>query len=170
MSDALFFAAALAAALCVRVFVLCVVRVKGSSMLPTLRSGEWAFVWRLSYRFRKPRRGEVVICHFPGRRVKKLPFLRQNFVKRVVGLPGDTLEVIEGVVHINGEPLDEPWLDPDRTRFFRNRPPVTLGADEYYVLGDNRDASNDSRRVGPLRRRDVTGRVLCMLWPPRRVR
>lgn len=170
MSDVLFFLAALAFALAVRAFVLCLVRVKGASMLPTLRSGEWAFVWKLPLLLRPPRRGEVVICHFPGRRVKKLPFLHQNFVKRVVGLPGDTLEVVEGALYVNGQMVDEPYLDPARTRFFRSRPPVALGPDEYYVLGDNRDASNDSRRVGPLRRRDVTGLALCVLWPPRRIR
>ena len=170
MSDLLLYPLAIGAAVALRVFVFSVARIRGSSMLPTLRSGSWAFVWRLPYRFRPPRRGDVVICHFPGRRVKKLPFLKQNFVKRVIGLPGETLEVAEGVLYINGQPLDEPYLDPARCRFFRNRPPVTLGPDEYYVLGDNRDSSNDSRRVGPLRRRDILGRVPCTLFPPRRIR
>lgn len=170
MSDVLFFLAALVAALLLRIFVLSLVRVKGRSMLPTLRSGDWCFVWRLTYRLRPPRRGDVVICHYPGRRMKRLPFLPQAFVKRVVGLPGDTLEVIEGVLHRNGQPVDEGYLDPARTRYFRSRPPLTLGPEEYYVLGDNRDASNDSRRVGPLRRRDLVGRVVCVLFPPRRLR
>ena len=172
MSDVLMLLCAAAIAVALRLFVLSVARIRGSSMLPTLRSGCWAFVWRLTCRFRPPRRGDVVICHFPGRRVKKLPFLRQNFVKRVIGLPGDMLEVVEGVVHINGQPLEEAYLDPARTRFFRlrSRPPVTLGPDEYYLMGDNRDASNDSRAMGPVRRRDILGRVPCTLFPPRRVR
>ncbi len=170
MSDALFFLGALALAAALRVFVLSLARIKGSSMLPTLKNGNRVFVWRLPYLFGRPRRFDVVICHYPGRRVKKLPFLHQAFVKRVVGLPGETLEVIEGVLHVDGQPLTEPFLDPGHTRFFRNRPPVTLGPDEYYVLGDNRDASNDSRRVGPLRRRAILGRVTCALWPPRRIR
>ena len=170
MSDLLFFLIAAAVAVLLRVFVLSVARIRGNSMLPTLTNGCWAFVWRLTYRFRQPRCGDVVICHYPGRRVKRLPFLRQAFVKRVVGLPGDTLEVVEGTLRRNGQPVEEAYLDPARMRYFRNRPPITLGPDEYYVLGDNRDASNDSRRVGPLRRRDIVGRVVCTLWPPRRVR
>ena len=170
MSDILMFLCAAAVAVALRVFVFSLARIRGSSMLPTLRNNHWAFVWRLPYRFRPPRRGDVVICHYPGRRVKRLPFLKQNFVKRVIGLPGETLEVAEGVLYIDGQPVEERYLDPTRTRFFRNRPPVTLGPDEYYVLGDNRDASNDSRRVGPLRRRDILGCVPCTLFPPRRIR
>lgn len=170
MKDLLFFLCAIAAALLLRIFVFSLARIRGSSMLPTLTNGSWCFVWRLGYRLKRPQRGDVVICHFPGRRIRRLPFLPQCFVKRVLGLPGDTLEVIEGVLHINGEPVPEDYLDPARTRFFRNRAPVTLGSDEYYVLGDNRDSSNDSRRVGPLRRRAIVGRVLFSLWPPRRIR
>lgn len=169
MNDLILILFAVIAALLLRVFVLSLARVKGSSMLPALHDGDWLFVWRLPYLFRRPRRFDVVICHFPGRRVRRIPFLPQSFVKRVVGLPGETLEVIDVVLHVDGAPLEEPFLAPERTRFFRNRPPVTLGPDAYYVLGDNRDASNDSRRVGPLRRRAIRGRVLCRIWPPRRI-
>lgn len=169
MTDVLLYLLAVIVAVLLRLYVLSLARVKGSSMLPTLHNDNWLFVWRLPYLFGRPRRFDVVICHFPGRRIRRLPFLPQSFVKRIIGLPGETLEVIEGVLHVNGEPLDEPFLAPERTRFFRNRPPVTLGEDEYYVLGDNRDASNDSRRVGPLRRRAIRGRVLYRIWPPRRI-
>ena len=169
MNDLLFCLATVIAAVLLRLFVLSLSRVKGSSMLPTLQNGDWLFVWRLPYLFRRPQRFDVVICHYPGRRIRRLPFLPQAFVKRIVGLPGETLEVIEGVLHADGIPLDEAFLSPEHTRFFRQRPPVTLGPDEYFVLGDNRDASNDSRRVGPLRRRAIRGRVLCRLWPPRRI-
>lgn len=170
MSDLLSFLIAAALAIVLRVFVLSLARIKGRSMLPTLHNGDWAFVWRLPFLFGRPRRFDVVICHFPGRRMRRLPFLPQSFVKRVVGLPGETLEVIEGVIHINGQPIQDEHPDPERMRFFRNRPPITLGPDEYYVLGDNRDASNDSRRVGPIRRRAIRGRVVCLLWPLSRLR
>lgn len=170
MNDLIFFLEALALALVLRLFVLSLARIRGSSMLPTLKNGQWALVWRLTYFFRRPQRFDVVICHFPGRRVKRLPFLPQSFVKRVVGLPGETLEVIEGVLHVDGQPVAEPFLDPARARFFRSRAPITLGPDEYFVMGDNRDASNDSRRVGPLKRRAIVGRVVFALWPPRCVR
>ena len=160
----------LAAVLMLRLFVVNVVRIQGGSMLPTLLNRDFALVWRLPYLFREPRRGDVVICHYPGRKMKRLPFLPQAFVKRVIGLPGDTLEWVEGELLLNGTPLAEPYLDPARCRFPRTRPPVTLSPDEYFVLGDNRDSSNDSRRVGPLRRRAIRGRVVCILFPLKRIR
>lgn len=153
-----------------RLCVLNFARIKGSSMLPTLRDRDLALVWRLAYRFRPPRRQEVVICHYPERRMKRCKWWPQAFVKRVIGLPGDTIEFAEGTVRVNGEMLDEPYLDPARCRFLRDRTQYTLGADEFFVMGDNRDRSNDSRSVGPIRRRDIRGRVVCVLWPPRRVR
>lgn len=170
MSDLLFLLCAAAAALTLRCFVVSLVRIRGRSMLPTLHDRDVTLVWRLPYLLGRPRRFDVVICHYPGRRMRRLPFLPQSFVKRVIGLPGETLEVIEGVLHIDGQPVAEPFLDPERTRFFRTRPPVTLGPDEYFVMGDNRDSSNDSRRVGPLRRRAIVGRVVCILLPLRHIR
>lgn len=159
MTDVLFFVLTLAAALAIRHWVLCFTRVQGRSMLPTLRDGQWTFVTRWDYHFRPPRRGEIVICFFPGRRMKRLPFLRQMMVKRVIGLPGETVALENGRALIDGEPLAEPYLDDCYTRFKGSYPPVTLGEDEYFVLGDNRDASNDSRRVGPIGRRELVGHV-----------
>ena len=162
--------AAFAAALFLRLFVVSLARIKGRSMLPTLHDRDFALVWRLGYLLRMPRRGDVVICHYPGRKMKRIPFLPQSFVKRVIGLPGDTLEWIEGELLLNGTPLAEPYLDPARCRFPRTRPPVTLGPDEYFVLGDNRDSSNDSRSVGPLRRHAIRGRIVSILFPLKRIR
>lgn len=156
--------AAFAAALFLRLFVVSLARIKGRSMLPTLHDRDVALVWRLGYLFHKPRRGDVVICHYPGRKMKRIPFLPQSFVKRVIGLPGDTVEWLEGELLLNGQPLHEPYLDPARCRFKRTRPPRTLGPDEYYVLGDNRDSSNDSRSVGPICRRAIRGRVVCLVY------
>ena len=156
--------AAFAAALFLRLFVVSLARIKGRSMLPTLHDRDFALVWRLGYLLRMPRRGDVVICHYPGRKMKRIPFLPQSFVKRVIGLPGDTVEWLDGELLLNGAPLREPYLDPARCRFKRTRPPRTLGPDEYYVLGDNRDSSNDSRSVGPTRRRAIRGRVVCLTY------
>ncbi len=173
--------------LAIRLWVLSLVRVQGQSMMDTLRDRDWLFVWRLPYRFRAPQRQEIVICHFPTRhrsktprfikalvphpvrRWKRCPLIPQSFVKRVIAVPGDTLEVIDGVVHVNQRPLHEPYLTPEMNRFLRTRPPITLGRDEYFVMGDNRDHSNDSRRVGVLRRGDIRGRVVCILWPFKRM-
>ena len=168
MSDLVHLLCCAAAALVLRIFVISLARIKGRSMLSTLSDRDWVLVWRLPFVFGRPRRFDVVICHYPGRRHPRLRFLPQSFVKRVIGLPGETLEVIEGMLHIDGQPVNEPFLDPERTRFFRNRPPVTLGRDEYFVMGDNRDNSNDSRRVGPLKRRAIVGRVVFRFWPPAR--
>ena len=163
MSDLLLFLLTLAAALVIRRYVLCFTRIQGRSMLSTLRSGQWAFVTRFDYLFGRPQRGDVVICFYPGRMMKRLPFLRQMMVKRVVGLPGETVAFEEGVVLIDGLPLEEPYLDPRHTRRRTTRSLITLGPDQYFVLGDNRDASHDSRAVGPLHRRMIVGRVRFLL-------
>lgn len=157
--------AAVACALFIRVFLFEIAFVKGNSMQPTLRPKEALFVNALAYKLGKPQRHDIVICHYPGRYMRQLPFIPQQFVKRVIGLPGETVEIVDGVVHINGEPLDEPYLDVRHTKFRQNRPPITLGEDEYYVMGDNRDNSNDSRRIGPLRRSMIIGRVQAVLLP-----
>ena len=160
----------LGAAISLRLWVVNIARIKGGSMLPTLQSNEWALVWRLPYRFRNPRRQEVVICHYPGRRMKRCKYIPQAFVKRVIGIPGDTVAFLDGQVHINGRPLYEPYLDPARCRYLRDRAPRLLGDDEYFVMGDHRDRSNDSRSVGPIRKRDIRGRVVCTLWPLKGIR
>ena len=158
----------LALALLLRLYVVNFVRVRGSSMYTTLHNGDFGLVLRLPYLLGRPRRGDVVICHYPGRRMRRCKWLPQAFVKRVIGLPGETIEIIDGVVHIGGSPLEEPYLDPACCRCARSCPPRTLGEDEYYVMGDNRDHSNDSRYVGPIRRRAIRGRVACILLPVRR--
>lgn len=166
MSDLLCFLLLAAVVLLLRRYVLCIVRIRGRSMLPTLRNGQWAFVTRWDYLLGHPRRGDVVICFFPGRMHKRLPFLRQMMVKRVIGLPGERLSFEKGVVLIDGQPLCEPYLDPDCARLGITRPPVMLKENEYFVLGDNRDASHDSRAVGPLNQRMIIGRVrfILPLW------
>ena len=158
-------AAAVACALFIRIFLFEVAFVKGNSMQPTLRPKEALFVNALAYKVGRPKRHDIVICHYPGRMMRQLSFIPQQFVKRVIGLPGETVELIEGVVYINGEPLDEPYLDPKRNKFKRSRDPITLGEDEYYVMGDNRDNSNDSRRIGPLKRTMIIGRVETVILP-----
>lgn len=165
MRDLLIFLLLAAALLLVRRFLVEPVHVKGSSMLPTLQSKEWLMVDHLSYILGEPQRGDVVICHYPNRYADPWGLIRQYFVKRIVGLPGETLEIVEGVVYINGEPIEEGYLDAEHTRLLRNTAPVTLGDDEYFVMGDNRDNSNDSRRIGPITRSMVVGRVTQVIFP-----
>lgn len=165
MSDVVFLAACVAGAVALRLFAAELVRVKGGSMRDTLQSGQLLFVNKLVYRTGTLQRGDVVICHYPGRYADKWKLIRQCFVKRVIGLPGESISLVDGVVHINGEPLQEPYLSESHTRWKQNREAVTLGADEYFLMGDNRDSSNDSRRVGAIRRKDIIGRAERVLWP-----
>ena len=165
LKDVLF---VLATVLFLRFFVGHLSRVDGNSMLPTLQNKDWVLVWRFPYLFRAPKRQEVVICHYPGRRMKRCKWLPQHFVKRVIGLPGETVEHTEGEVHINSRPLYDPYLDPERRRYKRTRPVKELSPNEFYVMGDNRDRSNDSRSVGPIRRRAIRGQAVCIIWPPKR--
>jgi len=148
-----------------RLFLFQIVIVKGRSMLSTLKNGQLLWVSMLAYRCHAPRRQDVIICHYPGRKMKNVPFLKEYFVKRIVGVPGDIVEVISGQVWVNGAPLAEPYLDPLHTRGRMSRPPVMLGADEYFVMGDNRDNSNDSRRIGPIRREMIVGHAQRILFP-----
>src|SRR5262249_39462486 len=130
--------------------------VQGASMEPNFFDHEYLIIDELSYRFREPQRGEVVVFHYPND-------TKQFFIKRVIGLPGETVEIAEGKVkiynteHPNGIVIDETtYLDQDFTAASQT---VTLKAGEYYVLGDNRSSSLDSRFFGAVNRKYVVGRV-----------
>lgn len=156
---------AAAAALALRLFVMELVRVKGGSMQDTLRNGQIMLVWKLGW---QPRRGDVVICKYPGRYLDKHKLIPQYFVKRVIGLPGETLSMEEGKVLIDGRMLMEPYLSEGRNR--RRRGLEARKLTGYFVMGDNRDSSNDSRGVGPIERRMLVGKAVAVLWPPRIIR
>ena len=154
-------------------------KVEGSSMSPTLEGGQYLVVdqasffkidqerlsravpfWKASetvpeYAFDPPMRCEVIVFNFPLEPDK-------DFVKRVVGLPGETVEVQRGTVYINGRVLTEPYLDRKDNSSARR---VTLGEAEYYVIGDNRRNSNDSRSWGPVPEDNIVGRVWLVYWP-----
>ena len=154
-------------------------KVSGSSMYPTLEDGQYLVVNRLVYlpvdmerlskivpfwnvsapeeRFavHPPRRGEIIVFHFPNNPA-------QDFVKRVVGLPGETVEVRQGAVYVDGRIIPEPYLDTgDRS----NARPLSLGPEEYYVLGDNRRNSRDSRSWGAVPEDLILGKVWLIYWP-----
>lgn len=156
-------AAAVAIALVIRTFIFEPVRVDGNSMLNTLRDGEIMFVTKPEYLFGDPMHGDVVICRYPNRK----PY----FVKRVVGIPGDTVGITGNVVYINGEAIDETYLADERNRYDHTMQPITLGENEYFVMGDHRDDSNDSRSssVGPLMRNQIIGHVRYVLYPFNRI-
>ncbi|HAU66351.1 MAG: Signal peptidase I [Candidatus Uhrbacteria bacterium GW2011_GWF2_39_13] len=139
----------------IRYFLIQPFYVKGASMEPNFYDHEYLIIDELSYRFREPIRGEIVVFHYP-----RDP--SQFFIKRVIGLPGETVEVTGGNIiiynteHPNGLTLEEDYLGDEQTN---GKERVTLGENEFFVFGDNRDASLDSRSFGPITRKDLIGRV-----------
>jgi len=132
-------------------------RVYGSSMEPNFHNGEYIVVNRLVYYLHPPRRGDVIIFHYP-----RDP--RRSFIKRVIGLPGETVEIRHGKVYINGKPLDEPYpLNPATYSWG----PSIVGKDEVFVLGDNRNFSSDSHSWGMLPIRYIIGKAWICYWPPK---
>ena len=166
-------ALAMVIALVIRTFIFEPIRVDGSSMADTLHNGELTFTLKTEYLFSDPDRFDVVICHYPDRVNTQNPLgieLETNFVKRVIGLPGEVIEIRNSVVYINGEPLEEDFLTPARNtgRVCAYMPPIQLGEDEYFMMGDNRDNSNDSRNllnVGPITRDMIVGEVKFVFFP-----
>ena len=135
--------------------------VKGQSMEPNFESGDYLIIDEISYRFRDPQRGEVVVFKYP-----KNP--SQRYVKRIIGLPGETIEINNGEIMIfnqgEGKVLDELGYFSSFVSTSGNTLMV-LGEDEYFVLGDNRAASYDSRRWGSLPEEYIVGRVFIRAWP-----
>jgi signal peptidase I len=140
-------------------FFLRTPQVDGLSMEPRVHAGEFVLINTLAYRFGPPRRGDVVAFKHEG----PTP---ETYIKRVVGLPGERIEVRAGTVTIDGRALAEPYVGfPDH----RNAPAVTVPAGTFYVLGDNRADSDDSRNWGVVRDADLVGKALVGIWPPRRI-
>lgn len=138
--------------------------VSGVSMLPTLQPADELIVEKVSKWFGGVARGDIITVH------KEDPSLRDgeaNIIKRVIGLPGERVEIHDGVVFINGVQLAEPYLSAgvQTTAFDEAHANVLLGDDEYYVMGDNRPKSLDSRRFGSVKKSDIIGEVLVRIWP-----
>jgi len=154
---------ALLVAFVVRTFVLAHFVVEGSSMYSTLETGDRVFVNKLSYRLHDPNRGDVVVLH------QITGASERDLIKRVIGLPGETVEVRNCTVLIDGRVLNEPYLDPevvtptDCGGDYRSNGPVP--EDHVFVLGDNRGGSQDSRVIGPISEDDLVGRAFVVFWP-----
>ena len=131
--------------------------VKGQSMEPNFEDSNYLIVDELSYRFRDPQRGEVVVFRYPKN-------ISQRFIKRIIGLPGDKIEVKAGSIMVNDQVLDESKYLPSGVQTPGNIQ-TSLNENEYFVLGDNRISSFDSRQWGLLPRKNIIGRVLIRAWP-----
>ncbi len=130
--------------------------VHGPSMQPTYHTGQRVFVTR--YFFHGPRRGDVIVFHPPA-------VGRDDFIKRVIGVPGDHVMVKDGQVSVNGALLEEPYLSEAQTTCVGRYCDVTLGEGEYFVMGDNRVNSSDSRSWGPVQRDRVVGKTWLLYYP-----
>ncbi len=132
--------------------------VSGISMYPTFNSWEYLIIDQYTYNFlREPQRGEVIVFKYPGN-------TDRYFIKRIIGLPGDTVSINNYDVSINGNtPLTESYISEQKRK--RNTMEITLADDEYFVLGDNRKESSDSRYWGPLKRKYIVGRPIIRLFP-----
>ncbi len=139
--------------------------VEGSSMEETLQHGERLIVNKLVYRFSEPDRGEIVVFTPQGAEDNR-------YIKRIIGLPGDTVYIQEGEVFVNGEPLEEDYIK-EEMREVGESGPFEVPEDSYFVLGDNRNHSADSRfpnLVGYVDRDNIHGRALWVFWPPTEMR
>jgi len=148
---------AIGLALIIIVFLYQPVKVEGTSMAPLLSDQERIFINKFVYRFEPIDRGDVVVFWYPLDRSK-------SFIKRVVGLPGETVEMRQGLVYLNGKSMPEPYVPPqyeDMSDFG----PVRVPRDSYFVMGDHRISSNDSRVFGPVASRYIYGRAVFAYWP-----
>lgn len=166
-----------AAVLLLQAYVAQPIRIDGTSMESTLHDGEFVLVSKFSrWLGGDLRRGDVVICRYPGRIEQEFYLgaafgLTQHtiFVKRLVALPGDTVEIRNGSLYVNGEKTDDPPYMASTPRDYSLR---ALGENEYFVIGDNRFTSHDSRAndVGPIGKEGLMGKVECVLWPLNKIR
>jgi signal peptidase I len=141
----------------IRIFLFENYRVVGNSMAPTLENDQFLVVNKLLYRLQRPQRGDIVVFHDPQRGDRKL-------IKRIIGLPGEVVEIRQGQVLINEQRLDEQYIQSP-ARY--SEAPVPLPVDHYYVLGDNRNNSSDSQDWGTLPADNIVGRSWISYWPPR---
>ncbi len=126
-------------------------------MMPGLRDQERIFINKYAYRLEAIERGDVVVFRYPGDPSK-------NYIKRVVGEPGDRIEIVRGAVLVNGRRIEEPYV-PEKYRDDRSMSEVTVPAGSYFMLGDHRNLSSDSRDFGPVERDAIFGKAVFAYWP-----
>jgi signal peptidase I len=142
-------------------------QVNGQSMVPYFQSGEYVLTDKISYRIGNPKRGDIVVFHAPEE-ANCPKGTGCDFIKRVLAVPGDTVQVANDSVIVNGTPLNEPYIPEEFEtlpgRYTRGKT-ITLGPDEYFVSGDNRPFSSDSREWGPIKKSAIVGRAFFRYLP-----
>jgi signal peptidase I len=139
------------------IFLYQPVKVEGTSMLPALSDQERIFINKFVYRLEPISRGDVIVFHYPADPT-------QSYIKRVIAIGGDTVRIDNGAVYVNGRRLDEQYV-PTRFRDSRSYPEITIPIGSYFVLGDHRSMSKDSRDFGPVEDRFVSGKAVFAYWP-----
>lgn len=142
-------------------------QVNGHSMDPTLQTGEYLLTEKIAYRWRNPRRGEIVVFRAPSTACIGTGC---DYIKRVIGLPGETVKVANGKFYINGQELDEsaylaPTVVTNPGAYTAGEKEIVLGENQYFVSGDNRTNSADSRYWGPITKKSIIGRAYVSYWP-----
>lgn len=146
----------------VYLFILQPNQIKGASMEPTFHNGNYIFTSKVTYKFRDPIRGDVVVFHAP-----RNPDL--EYIKRIIGLPGDTILIENQTVYVNGEEIQEEYISAATTLslagFIEEGVPTTIPEGYYFVMGDNRPRSSDSREFGPITYESIIGQVVYRYFP-----
>lgn len=141
-------------------------KIKGESMEPNFNNGEYLLTDKVSYRFGKPVRGDVIVFEAPGAG-------GDEFIKRIIGLPGEKVEVMNGKVYLDGKILEENYLPntfvTSAGAFLKEGVELTVPEGNYFVMGDNRPASSDSRAWGFVSKDKISGRAWIIYWPPPKV-
>jgi len=156
--------AALLVALVIKTFLFQAFYIPSESMVPTLQVGDRVLVNKLSYKLHDVHRQDIVV--FTAPKAAETGDIK-DLVKRVIGLPGDTVEARDGKVYVNGTQLSEPYLPPGTQT--TNLPPTKIPPGYMFVMGDNREASKDSRIFGPVKENAIVGRVFVKIWPFKRI-
>jgi signal peptidase I len=144
-------------------------KIKGASMEPNYHDREYLLTDKVTYRFNEPERGDVIVFEPP------LPNIQENgeYIKRIIGLPGESVMIKDGSVYINGKLLEENYLRAngytENKHFAKEGETIVIPKDNYFVLGDNREYSSDSREWGFVPKENITGRAWVIYWPPQRV-
>ncbi len=159
-------AIALVLAFFIRTFIAEPRYIPSNSMLPTLHTGDRLVVEKVSYRFNSPKFGDIVVFQPPPELQRRGYSQDQAFIKRIIGTPGDTLKINDGKVYLNGNLLQEDYIKEPPLQGF---PLVKVPQNQYFMMGDNRNDSNDSRYWGFLPKQNMIGKASFRFWPPERI-
>lgn len=146
----------------IRYFLFQPFYIPSGSMEPTLKVGDRIIVNKLLYRFSSPKRGDIMVFKYPVNPDR-------DFIKRVIGLPGETIEIKDSKVYIDGKILEQPFLPPN-LKYDRNFAPIKIGEHQYFMMGDNRNNSEDSRFWGTLPEKNIVGKAMFVYWPSNRIK